>query len=76
MYTVTDPPTMPRTRSRATLRYGAILTKPLWIVFKKDMVIKLENELFMNSFKTIDGGGPRWRSRRGHASGYMKRTMS
>ncbi|XP_059437012.1 putative pectate lyase 2 [Corylus avellana] len=38
-----------------TLRYGVIQTEPLWIVFAKDMVIKLENELIMNSFKTIDG---------------------
>ncbi|KAE7995377.1 hypothetical protein FH972_000184 [Carpinus fangiana] len=40
-----------------TLRYGVIQTQPLWIVFAKDMVIKLENELIMNSFKTIDGRG-------------------
>ncbi|XP_008776911.1 putative pectate lyase 2 isoform X2 [Phoenix dactylifera] len=57
IYTVTDPSDDAENPKPGTLRYGAILTKPLWIVFKKDMVIKLENELFMNSFKTIDGRG-------------------
>ncbi|KAB2597013.1 pectate lyase 2 [Pyrus ussuriensis x Pyrus communis] len=40
-----------------SLRYGVIQTQPLWIVFAKDMVITLKNELIMNSFKTIDGRG-------------------
>ncbi|KAG8481122.1 hypothetical protein CXB51_025899 [Gossypium anomalum] len=31
--------------------------QPLWIVFKRDMVIKLKQELLVNSFKTIDGRG-------------------
>lgn len=57
-YVVTDPnddnPVNPRP---GTLRHAAIQDKPLWIVFKRDMVIKLKQELIMNSFKTIDGRG-------------------
>lgn len=40
-----------------TLRYAVIQDEPLWIIFQRDMVIKLEQELVMNSFKTIDGRG-------------------
>ncbi|KAL0385429.1 UNVERIFIED_CONTAM: putative pectate lyase 5 [Sesamum radiatum] len=40
-----------------TLRYGVIQNEPLWIIFARDMVIKLKQELMMNSFKTIDGRG-------------------
>ncbi|KAI4350594.1 hypothetical protein L6164_005039 [Bauhinia variegata] len=40
-----------------TLRYGVIQDEPLWIIFKRDMVINLEQELVMNSYKTIDGRG-------------------
>ncbi|XP_050218427.1 probable pectate lyase 22 [Mercurialis annua] len=40
-----------------TLRYGVILDEPLWIIFDHDMVIKLKEELIMNSYKTIDGRG-------------------
>lgn len=40
-----------------TLRYGVIQPDPLWIIFEEDMVIKLENELIVNSYKTIDGRG-------------------
>ncbi|XP_073109390.1 putative pectate lyase 2 [Elaeis guineensis] len=57
IYTVTDPSDNATNPKPGTLRYGAIQTQPLWIVFKKDMVIRLESELFMNSFKTIDGRG-------------------
>ncbi|KAM7271485.1 hypothetical protein ACFE04_030699 [Oxalis oulophora] len=57
-YIVTDPsdddPVNPRP---GTLRYAVIQDRPLWIVFKRDMVIKLEQELIMNSFKTIDARG-------------------
>ncbi|RXH78487.1 hypothetical protein DVH24_002005 [Malus domestica] len=57
-YVVTDPndddPVNPRP---GTLRHAVIQTKPLWIVFKRDMVIRLKQELIMNSFKTIDGRG-------------------
>ncbi|KAL3734603.1 hypothetical protein ACJRO7_023883 [Eucalyptus globulus] len=42
---------------RGTLRYGVIQDEPLWIIFDHDMVINLEQELVMNSYKTIDGRG-------------------
>ncbi|XP_020588868.1 probable pectate lyase 8 [Phalaenopsis equestris] len=57
-YIVTDPsdddPVNPRP---GTLRHAVIQDEPLWIVFKRDMVIVLKEELIMNSFKTIDGRG-------------------
>ncbi|KAG0554802.1 hypothetical protein KC19_12G120300 [Ceratodon purpureus] len=40
-----------------TLRYGVLQDGPLWIGFSRDMNIKLQNELIMTSFKTIDGRG-------------------
>ncbi|KAG6393059.1 hypothetical protein SASPL_147289 [Salvia splendens] len=57
-YVVTDAgddnPVNPRP---GTLRHAVIQDEPLWIVFKRDMVITLKQELIMNSFKTIDGRG-------------------
>nr|XP_043634774.1 pectate lyase-like [Erigeron canadensis] len=40
-----------------TLRHAVIQDEPLWIIFERDMVIQLRQELVMNSFKTIDGRG-------------------
>ncbi|XP_042519277.1 putative pectate lyase 2 [Macadamia integrifolia] len=57
IYVVTTPADDPVNPKPGTLRYGAIQTAPLWIIFKRDMVIKLQNELIMNSYKTIDGRG-------------------
>lgn len=57
IYVVTSPSDDPVNPKPGTLRYGAIQAKPLWIVFARDMVIRLKNELIMNSFKTIDGRG-------------------
>lgn len=57
IYVVTSPSDDPVNPKPGTLRYGVIQTKPLWIVFTRDMVIRLKNELIMNSFKTIDGRG-------------------
>ncbi|KAF2303699.1 hypothetical protein GH714_021344 [Hevea brasiliensis] len=57
MYLVTTPEDDPINPEPGTLRYGVIQTEPLWIIFDKDMVITLKNELIMNSFKTIDGRG-------------------
>ncbi|KAL1363790.1 hypothetical protein AAHE18_03G171400 [Arachis hypogaea] len=34
-----------------------IQDEPLWIIFAKDMIITLKEELIMNSYKTIDGRG-------------------
>ncbi|KAL3519437.1 hypothetical protein ACH5RR_017586 [Cinchona calisaya] len=57
IYIVTDPSDDPINPKKGTLRYGAIQYEPLWIIFQRDMVIELENELIMNSYKTIDGRG-------------------
>jgi pectate lyase len=40
-----------------TLRHAAIQEGPLWIVFASDMAIRLNEELLVNSYKTIDGRG-------------------
>ncbi|CAN4124070.1 unnamed protein product [Withania somnifera] len=57
IYIVTDTSDDPVNPKRGTLRYGAIQDEPLWIIFARDMVIKLKEELMLNSFKTIDGRG-------------------
>lgn len=57
IYVVTDSSDNPANPKPGTLRYGAIQTQPLWIIFARDMVITLGNELIMNSYKTIDGRG-------------------
>eukprot|EP00253_Pinus_taeda_P006000 PITA_06000 len=56
-YVVTDPGDDPVNPWPGTLRYGVIQSEPLWIIFKRNMVIRLKEELMMNSFKTIDGRG-------------------
>ncbi|XP_076939091.1 pectate lyase 1-like [Bidens hawaiensis] len=40
-----------------TLRFGVTQNRPLWIIFEKDMVITLSQELVVQSDKTIDGRG-------------------
>eukprot|EP00253_Pinus_taeda_P011361 PITA_11361 len=57
IYVVRDPGDDPMNPWRGTLRYGVIQERPLWIIFKNDMVIQLKEELVMNSFKTLDGRG-------------------
>ncbi|KAK4259035.1 hypothetical protein QN277_005411 [Acacia crassicarpa] len=57
IYEVNDASDDPVNPKPGTLRYGVIQTQPLWIIFVKDMVITLENELIVNSYKTIDGRG-------------------
>ncbi|KAG8365390.1 hypothetical protein BUALT_Bualt18G0099700 [Buddleja alternifolia] len=59
IYVVTDSSDDPISPKPGTLRYGVIQTQPLWIIFEKDMDITLENELMVNSYKTIDGRGAR-----------------
>ncbi|KAG2316469.1 hypothetical protein Bca52824_019591 [Brassica carinata] len=57
-YVVSDPgDDNPVNPIPGTLRHAVIQEEPLWIVFKRDMVITLKEELIMNSFKTIDGRG-------------------
>ncbi|XP_074294145.1 putative pectate lyase 22, partial [Silene latifolia] len=57
IYVVTDPRDDRHNPQVGTLRYGAMQDRPLWIVFARDMSIKLEYQLQINSFKTIDGRG-------------------
>ncbi|XP_060170804.1 probable pectate lyase 18 [Lycium barbarum] len=58
IYVVTDSSNDdPVTPKSGTLRYAVIQNEPLWIIFARDMVIQLKEELIMNSFKTIDGRG-------------------
>lgn len=40
-----------------TLRHAVIQKEPLWIIFKHDMSIRLNQELMVNSHKTIDARG-------------------
>ncbi|CAE6076294.1 unnamed protein product [Arabidopsis arenosa] len=58
IYVVTDSsdnnPTNP---TPGTLRYGVIQEEPLWIVFSSNMLIRLKQELIINSYKTLDGRG-------------------
>ncbi|KAL4190623.1 hypothetical protein AMTRI_Chr07g25660 [Amborella trichopoda] len=57
-YTVVDPSDEdPITPKPGTLRYAVIQDEPLWIMFQRDMVIQLKQELIVNNFKTIDGRG-------------------
>ncbi|KAG8366916.1 hypothetical protein BUALT_Bualt16G0017700 [Buddleja alternifolia] len=58
IYVVTDSGNDDAVNPRpGTLRHAVIQDEPLWIIFKRDMVIKLNQELVMNSHKTIDGRG-------------------
>lgn len=40
-----------------TLRHAVIQLEPLWIIFERSMVIRLNQELIVTSNKTIDGRG-------------------
>lgn len=40
-----------------TLRHAVLQPKPLWIIFARDMAIRLKGELIVTSNKTIDGRG-------------------
>jgi pectate lyase len=57
IYTVTTPDDNPTNPSPGSLRYGVTRESPLWIVFAKDMNIKLRMPLSVTSHKTIDGRG-------------------
>lgn len=56
-YVVTDSSDDPVHPKIGTLRHAVIQERPLWIIFKRDMVIHLKQELIMTSDKTIDGRG-------------------
>jgi pectate lyase len=57
IYTVTTPDDNPTNPLPGSLRYGVTRKSPLWIVFAKDMNIKLQMPLSVTSYKTIDGRG-------------------
>ncbi|GAA0149018.1 hypothetical protein Leryth_022448 [Lithospermum erythrorhizon] len=58
IYVVTDPSDSDMVNPKVgTLRHAVIQKAPLWIVFKKQMTIRLNQELIMASDKTIDGRG-------------------
>ncbi|GAB2269941.1 Probable pectate lyase P59 [Dionaea muscipula] len=57
-YVVTDPTDNDMVNPKpGTLRHAVIQTEPLWIIFSRSMVIRLNQELIMTSDKTIDGRG-------------------
>uniref|UniRef100_A0A7C9F2A3 Pectate lyase n=1 Tax=Opuntia streptacantha TaxID=393608 RepID=A0A7C9F2A3_OPUST len=58
IYVVTDSSDPdPVNPTPGTLRYAVLKEEPLWIVFARDMTVKLRYELIVNSYKTIDGRG-------------------
>ena len=58
IYVVTDPSDDDLLEPKpGTLRYAVIQTRPLWIIFARAMVIRLQQELICTSDKTIDGRG-------------------
>ncbi|PON31799.1 Pectate lyase [Parasponia andersonii] len=60
IYVVTDPSDDDLLNPKpGTLRYGVIQPEPLWIIFARDMIIRLAEELMVSSNKTIDGRGAR-----------------
>ncbi|PPS05847.1 hypothetical protein GOBAR_AA14800 [Gossypium barbadense] len=56
-YVVTDPSDDSANPKPGTLRHAVTQLKPLWIIFRKSMIIKLEQELIVTSDKTIDARG-------------------
>ena len=42
--------TLRRRRRQPQTRHAVIQDEPLWIIFKRDMVITLKQELLMNNF--------------------------
>ncbi|CAI8587818.1 unnamed protein product [Vicia faba] len=58
IYVVTEPSDNDMVNPRpGTLRHAVTRNGPLWIIFARSMVIKLNQELIMTSDKTIDGRG-------------------
>ncbi|KQJ94020.1 pectate lyase [Brachypodium distachyon] len=58
IYIVTDPTDADVQNPRpGTIRFGVIQPQPIWIIFAKNMVITLTQELIINSDTTIDGRG-------------------
>ncbi|XP_073159085.1 probable pectate lyase P59 [Henckelia pumila] len=62
IYVVTDPSDNNILDPKnGTLRHGVIQKEPLWIIFERDMVIRLTQELIVQSDKTIDARGAKVR---------------
>ncbi|XP_011098575.1 probable pectate lyase P59 [Sesamum indicum] len=60
IYVVTDPSDNDMVNPKpGTLRHAVIQKEPLWIIFQRDMLIRLSQELIVQSDKTIDGRGAR-----------------
>jgi pectate lyase len=57
IYTVTSNADDPSNPAPGTLRYGVTRNGPLWITFAKSMTVQLKAELWVSSYKTIDGRG-------------------
>ncbi|TYH33763.1 hypothetical protein ES332_D13G080900v1 [Gossypium tomentosum] len=56
-YVVTDPSDDIANPKPGTLCHAVTQLRPLWITFKKSMIIKLEQELIVTSDQTIDARG-------------------
>ncbi|KAJ7974448.1 Pectate lyase [Quillaja saponaria] len=57
-YVVTDPSDNDVANPKpGTLRHAVIQKEPLWIIFGRSMIIKLQKELLMTGDKTIDARG-------------------
>ncbi|KAL5080201.1 hypothetical protein RYX36_008622 [Vicia faba] len=58
IYVVTDPSDNDMVNPKVgTLRHAVIQKGPLWIIFQRSMIIRLNQELMVTSDKTIDGRG-------------------
>ncbi|MCL7026318.1 hypothetical protein MKW94_027885 [Papaver nudicaule] len=58
IYVVTNPTDNDMVNPKpGTLRHAVIQKEPLWIIFARNMVITLKQELLVSSHKTIDGRG-------------------
>ncbi|XP_057479216.1 LOW QUALITY PROTEIN: pectate lyase-like [Actinidia eriantha] len=58
IYVVTDPSDNDLVNPKlGTLRHAVIQPKPLWIIFARNMVIRLSEELIFTSNKTVDARG-------------------
>ncbi|KAK4789674.1 hypothetical protein SAY86_016978 [Trapa natans] len=57
-YVVTNPSDSDMVHPKpGTLRHAVTRNRPLWIIFARSMIIRLNQELIMTSNKTIDGRG-------------------
>ncbi|XP_010514040.1 PREDICTED: probable pectate lyase 6 [Camelina sativa] len=58
IYVVTDPSDNDLLNPKpGTLRHAVTRDRPLWIIFARHMIIKLQQELIITNDKTIDGRG-------------------